>query len=395
MNTTIYETIDVEDHKYHVIQPDAMMGAVATIVEKNGKALIIDTQFSNSDAKKIIDVLKEKNLTPEMIYISHSDPDYYFGATTLKKAYPDVLVTATRYTIARIKKSYQSKLDIWTPTLKKDAPTEVIIPEIIYGKVPFEGLEFEIVGDESLKTSIYNKKDALLVGGISVSTGGHLFMADTPSEKEQQQWVDNLSYFETLNSKTVIPGHFSGKEDFSPENLNFTKNYVETFIQSNKASKNSQELIELMKKAYPDIALGNLELSAKVVKGEQEWNEEPVTPEEVLKLAEEEGPFSGKTAEVKFETGFQFRIEYKKDNQMTWTSLSGENKGKSETEQVYIHKLSKDLYTVNWIESTGISVSHNINLSDGTVWAYMSWNNPDKYGGREVLVHGGTISFND
>lgn len=395
VNTTIYKTIEFKDHKYHVIQPDTMMGAVATIVEKDGKALIIDTQFSNSDAKKIVDVVKEKKLTPKMIYISHSDPDYYFGVSTLKKAYPDVPVTATRYTVARIKKSYQSKLAIWKPTLKEDTPKEVVIPEIIYGKIPFEGLEFEIVGQDPLKTSLYNKKDSLLAGGISVSTGSHLFMADTPTEKEQQQWVDNLSYLESLKPKTVIPGHFTGNENFSSRSLSFTKNYVNDFIQSEKAAKDSQDLIRMMEKAYPNIASGNLELSAKVVKKEQEWDEEAVTSEEVLKLATETNPFLGKTVEVQFETGYHFRLDYGKDNQMTWTSLSGENKGQSETEQIYVHKLSKDLYTVNWIESTGISVSHNINLSDKTVWAYMSWNNADKYGGREVLVHGGTLSFND
>ncbi len=390
VNDIIYKTIVKGDHKYHIIRPDQMMGAVAVIIEKERKALVVDTQFTKTNALNIVRVLREKQLTPEKIYISHSDPDYYFGTIFIKKFYPYVPVFATRYTVARIKKGYKSKLAYWIPILQEEAPKSVVIPKIIYGKLLFRGLEFRIVGNEPLKTTLYNEKDQLLLGGILISTGQHLFLADTPKEKEQQQWVDDLTYLETLNSKTVIPGHFVGKAKLSPESMAFTKKYIETFIQAEKKTKDSQELMEAMKKAYPDLEPGNLELSAKVVKGEQAWDEVSVSSDEVLTLATETNPFAGKIAEVQFETGFHFKLSYTEDNKMTWTSLSGENKGQSETEPIYVHKLGENLYTVNWIESTGVSVSHNINIVDGTVWAFMSWNNPDKYGKREVLLHGGT-----
>lgn len=395
MNKKIYKTIEKNTHRYHVMQPDEIMGTTAIIVEKDGKALLIDTQFSKSDAQKIIDVLKEKNLELKTIYISHSDPDYYFGTSFIKEVFPDADILATRYTIARMKKSYASKLDIWSPVLKEDTPTKIIIPEIIYGKLLFEELEFQIVGQEPLKTSLFNAKDKMLLGGICVAEGEHLFLADTPTIEEQKQWIKDLQYFKKLQLNQVVPGHFIVDNDFSTQNLDFTEQYIEVFIEKSEKTTTSEELINAMKEAYPNLPLGNLELSAKVVKGEQNWDNEDVSPAEVLDLATEVHPFSGRTAEVLFETGYHFKLVYSEDNHVTWTSLSQETYGNSETEKIYVHKLSRNLYTVNWIESTGVSVSHNINLDEGTVWAFMSWNDAAKYGGRDVLVHGGVFSFTD
>ena len=103
--------------------------------------------------------------------------------------------------------------------------------------------------------------------------------------------------------------------------------------------------------------------------------------------------FIGQTAEVLFETGFHFKLEYLDKDTLRWTSLKEEDNGKTETEPIYTYNITENHISVNWIESTGVSVSHIINPIEGTIWAYMSWNDENQYGGRAVLTHKGTFTF--
>jgi glyoxylase-like metal-dependent hydrolase (beta-lactamase superfamily II) len=61
-----------------------------------------------------------KHLTT--IYISHGDPDYYFGLDTLTQAFPDAKVLASAATVAHIRKTMDAKLAYWGPQMGADKP---------------------------------------------------------------------------------------------------------------------------------------------------------------------------------------------------------------------------------------------------------------------------------
>lgn len=106
-----------------------------------------------------------------------------------------------------------------------------------------------------------------------------------------------------------------------------------------------------------------------------------------------ENDLVGKIAEVLFETGYHYKLEYLPKNKLRWTSLKEEDYGKTEIEDVQIHKINDGQYSVNWVESTGINVNHILDVNSRKVWAYMNWNNVNFYGGRESLVHEGVYQF--
>lgn len=271
-NTMIYTETKGKTVTYYTMNPDPVFGATATIIEKDGKGLLVDTQFSKTDADKIVQVAKEKKIDITKIYISYSDPDYYFGIDQIKKAFPNAKVTAAAPTIERIKDTYKAKLSVWSDTLKENAPDQIIIPDEATEPVSLDGTVFPIFGSDSNKQTLYSEEDHLLLGGILVSTDAHLFMADTKTVESQEKWIADLEELAALDPKTVIPGHFAEGNDFSKKNIAFTINYIKKFIEVEKDSTNSTEIIEKMKKAYPDLPEGNLEMSAKVVTGEMEWN---------------------------------------------------------------------------------------------------------------------------
>ncbi len=103
------------------------------IISGPNEVVLIDAQFQNNDAQQLVDKIKKLNKKLTTIYISHSDPDYYFGLETITKAFPEAKVIATSETVAAIKATKDGKLAYWGNELKGEAPTHVIVPEIIKG----------------------------------------------------------------------------------------------------------------------------------------------------------------------------------------------------------------------------------------------------------------------
>ncbi|EIV0101742.1 MBL fold hydrolase, partial [Enterococcus faecalis] len=61
----MYKKIQGIDATYLIMNPDPVFGSTATIIEKNGKGLLVDTQFSKKDADKIVQLVKSNNIDIE------------------------------------------------------------------------------------------------------------------------------------------------------------------------------------------------------------------------------------------------------------------------------------------------------------------------------------------
>lgn len=101
--------------------------------------------------------------------------------------------------------------------------------------------------------------------------------------------------------------------------------------------------------------------------------------------------FNNKKAIVNLERGkYKFEISYNR-NTLTWTTLP--NRDKSETEEAIYEQLNDAMYSISWVESSGITVTHIIDLNSNIVWATWSWNDKESYGGRQIETHLGSFHF--
>ena len=97
----------------------------------------------------------------------------------------------------------------------------------------------------------------------------HVWTANIQALASRQQWINTLDKIEALHPKVVLPWHFSAGAPQNIAALDFTKNYLKTYEVETANAKDSQALIEAMKKHYPDLdGVSSLELGAKVSKGE-------------------------------------------------------------------------------------------------------------------------------
>ena len=91
----------------------------SVIVSGEKDAVLIDAQFSLANAHRVVAELKDNGKNLIAIYVSHGDPDYYFGLTVITQAYPNAIVYATAPVIEHIKHTYQKKLKVWGPKLQR------------------------------------------------------------------------------------------------------------------------------------------------------------------------------------------------------------------------------------------------------------------------------------
>ncbi|WP_318837267.1 MULTISPECIES: MBL fold metallo-hydrolase [unclassified Providencia] len=246
------------------------------IISGSSEVVLIDAQFQKNDAQQLVDKIKKLNKKLTTIYISHSDPDYYFGLDTLTNAFPEAKVIATANTVEAIKATKDGKLAYWGGVLKDEAPAHVIVPEVIKGDYfTVDGEKLEIKGLDGVspdRTYLWVPSLKAVVGGVIVSDNIHVWVADTQTEESRKNWLQTLKDIKALNPATVVPGHFTGASKLDVTTASFTQKYLQDFESAYKTSKNSGELIQKVAAKYPQLDdKSSLELSAKVIKGEMKW----------------------------------------------------------------------------------------------------------------------------
>lgn len=239
-------------------------------------AVLVDAQFSTADAAKLVEMIKASGKKLTTIYISHGDPDFYFGLETLHAAFPDAQILATPQTIAHIQASKDEKLKIWGPQLGANAPKQVLLPSPLAGdSLQLEGRELKVIGLDGAspaRTALWVPSIKTVMGGVLVDAGSHVFMADTQTPQSHQDWLAALQQIKELAPARVIPGHYA---EGAPQDLaavEFTAGYIRAFDEEATKAKDSAALITAMKQRYPGLqGDASLELSAKVAKGEMAW----------------------------------------------------------------------------------------------------------------------------
>lgn len=249
----------------------------STLVFGEKEAMVIDAGFTRADALRIAANVLDSGKKLTTIYVSQADPDYYFGVETLKEFFPQADVVTTPAVLAKLAPKMAGKLAFWGPKMGANAPRQPVLPRALDGNaLTLEGQAIEIRGTEGVlahRPYAWIPSIQAVVGNIGVFGNMHVWTADTQSAAERAAWVKQLDEMAALKPALVVPGHMKAGTKVDASSITFTKDYLQTFEKQLAASKNSAELIDAMKKAYPQLTDGamSLDIGAKVNKGEMKW----------------------------------------------------------------------------------------------------------------------------
>lgn len=242
------------------------------------QAILIDGGFTLSDGRAVAQAIKASGKELTTIYVSCNDPDYYFSLRPVVEAYPNAKVIANPATVEAIKGNVVGKLEVWGPQLKENGPqtlSDVVIPTASdVNTLELEGTVIDIVDVPTMHDRRYLWVPSLeaVFGGVLVSSGIHVWVADEGTPEKRANWVKSLDELISRNPKIVIPGHQSEGAPQGIDAVKFTRDYLKAFDEEVAIGKDSAAVIDAMIKRYPDLKdKTSLELGAKVAKGEMKW----------------------------------------------------------------------------------------------------------------------------
>ena len=251
-------------------------GVASVIISGKTEAVLIDAQFTLADAETVAQRIKNSGKKLTTIYVSHGDPDFYFGLEVFKRYFPEVTAYASPATIEHIKATAQKKLDVWGGRLGKAITSNAVLPQVLPGNsIQLEGQKIEVAGLEEFptKTFVWIPSIKAVIGGINVfGNTFHLLMADAQSTEARNTWISVLDKIESLHPVIVVPAHAKSESAFDLTAVKHTKGYLQFYEEALKTNKTSESLMAALKAKYPTLTFEiALQIGAKVNTGEMKW----------------------------------------------------------------------------------------------------------------------------
>ena len=248
------------------------------LLTDNKEAILIDGGFTLSDGRALAEAIKASGKTLTTVYVSQSDPDFYFGLSPVKAAFPSAHFIAASATVAAINGNVQKKLETWVPQLKENGPqtlADVVIPTSSdVRSLSLGSHQIEIVEVSGLANRRYLWVPSLkaVFGGVLTFNGLHVWTADTPTPEQRAAWVKALDEMASRQPSIVVAGHMAEGSSTDASAIAYTRDYLLAFEEEVSEAADSAALVAAMTKRYPNAGLAvALNIGAKVAKGEMKW----------------------------------------------------------------------------------------------------------------------------
>ncbi|MDR1730271.1 MAG: hypothetical protein LBR52_06380 [Prevotellaceae bacterium] len=354
--------------KIHVFTSRPVFFEVTSVLlEGKNEVALIDAQFSKEDAQRVADMIRATGKELTTIFISYSDPDFYFGLDYIAKQFPRAKIYATAQTVYLINATKDEKMAIWSPKLGNNAPEKIIVPNAInadHFMLEDKRIEIKQIYDDEQHSFLWIPSARVILGGIYLNDAAHLWVADSQTKEDRIKWMEGLETMEALRPDYAIPSHFTaGKSNLKGDApILFTKHYLSALEKVLDSSINSTEVIQKMKARYPDLdGVSTLEMTAKVLKGEIPWKTASAFPA------------IGRKAEVNFGGDYIFELNFEDERHMSFVGTTGSLKGSADHVEYTAIEVAPKVYMVYWSEPVNKSrVVHVEDFGSGTAYTNIS-----------------------
>jgi glyoxylase-like metal-dependent hydrolase (beta-lactamase superfamily II) len=254
--------------------PVGSRNKTATLVTGENTAMLVDAGFTQADGHRLAAAILDSGKTLTTVFISHGDPDYYFGAEVLADAFPQAKFVATPPVIEHIGHSYEGKLATWN-ALGANLPTRLVDIEPLTGDLSLEGHHFELKGgpaDLPDRHYLWQAEQRAILGGVLLFQKEHVWVADTATPEIRSAWVKLLDEMAALDPQLVVPGHRLPGTPADTSAITATRDYLLVFEEELGKAADGAALTDALVKRYPDHGmLIAAQIGAKVATGEMTW----------------------------------------------------------------------------------------------------------------------------
>ena len=250
----------------------------SVIVMGQKKCALIDTQWTLSNAHRVIAEILETGKKLTTIYITHAHPDHYFGTAHIAEAFPGARVIALPEVCRTINNQFFGKMEHWvevigeTNVCTKTVPIEPLEENCFY----LEGEKLEIIphmmGDLKYNSAVWIPSIKTLYGSDILFNEAHPFTCEV-DEQQRKVWHEELADLEKLGAQVIIPGHQKPGMPFDESSIRFTRAYLEATEEVLKQTKDAPSFYYAMAQRFPNANLFiSNDMNAGVFKGNAEWD---------------------------------------------------------------------------------------------------------------------------
>jgi glyoxylase-like metal-dependent hydrolase (beta-lactamase superfamily II) len=252
---------------------------VASVIVMGKKdAVLLDAQWTLSNAHRVIAEILETGKILKTIYVTHAHPDHYFGLGEIAEAFPKARVIAIPSEANIINKQFFGKIEHWEKVI---GPINVcrktaVIEPLEENYFELEGHRFEIIskvmGDMKYNTMVWIPSIKTLYGSDVLFNQAHPFTCELTAE-ERKQWIADVDKIEKMGAEVIIPGHQKPGMQFDKSSLDFTREYVVATEEELARNDTVGGFYYAMNKRFPDANLFiSNDMNANVFKGNLNWN---------------------------------------------------------------------------------------------------------------------------
>ncbi|WP_441249617.1 MBL fold metallo-hydrolase [Kitasatospora sp. McL0602] len=230
----------------------------AVLVTGPQEALLVDAGFTRSDGRRLAEEAQASGRRLTTVFVSHGDPDFYFGAEGIKEVFPQARFLATPAVIDHIEETYEDKRRTWAQ-LGNELPTRLVRPEPLHGDaIEFEGHRLELRGADLRlpdRHYLWEHRQRALLGGVLLFQGLHVWTADTPEPAQRAGWIDLLDGMAALEPAFVAAGHRTAGAPTDATAIDWTREYLRTFETEIGRFPDPASAQAELERHYPDAGL--------------------------------------------------------------------------------------------------------------------------------------------
>ncbi len=257
---------------------DVFKGDFATVnsfVFSNGKSLVVlDVQRKADEARKLVELVKSKNLPLTDILISHGHTDHFTGMDVFHRAFPNARIVVANEAIRQDIKNYAVYMDSGGETGAEPALDPALKPKSHNNPQGFDyehtiqvlsGNTLTMRGGGTLQltteykaaeaphmTTVYSKDlNALFLADFGYNKV-HLWMGDDISLARIATWKSELARIKSLyaaRNPKVYPGH---GDPTAMTMFDSMIHYIDDYTRIVAEAKSREEAMRHMQALYPD-----------------------------------------------------------------------------------------------------------------------------------------------
>ena len=231
----------------------------STMISGERDMIVIDPQFSLSEAHRLAAEILEskKNLTT--IYITHPHPDHFFGLAVLKQAFPNARVVALPATMNAVKTAWPARQKFWFATSGNNipGPDPVAIEALTTPVLTLEGEQFPITGP--VRGADGPGNSFVSIPSLkAVVTGDIVFdyvYFGVPRGDAREEWSQTIDQITALHPAMIVPGHQGPGATRDLRSIQFMKQYIADWDANVAASKDAAEMKAKVLAQYPNLGM--------------------------------------------------------------------------------------------------------------------------------------------